>query len=414
MLSYKIKLGIVPVRRDVTPRPGIFNWEFAEKRGREITDYIKAHFTDELTEFVDIEGVNPVNVMINFDDAEFIIDRFKKEKVDGVLAYASDPAAPTAAYVAEKMGLPGNPARSVEILCNKDQFRRFLSENGFHTPRAVSFDRLDLRPEDFTGMKFPVIIKPVDSSGSKGVSRADDFSDMKAKAEQAMAYSRCGRIIVEEYVEMYGEQVAGDGLSVDGQLTVACFGDDHFDASCDNPFVPAAATFPCTLPDDMQTRIRNEIQRLLTLLGMKTCTYNFDIRMGRNGNVYLMEIAPRSGGNYIPQIVHRLTGMDMVKCSILAAMGEKIPSGFDKPEKGYYAYYALHSNISGRLKKLSFPEIPGMKMLENHILVQPGGEVRKFVGANATMGIVVMAFENNELMQHMIRNPGEWIEMELE
>ena len=85
MLSYKIKLGIVPVRRDVTPRPGIFNWEFAEKRGREITDYIKANFTDELTEFVDIIGVNDVNVMINFDDADFIIDRFKKEKVDGVL-----------------------------------------------------------------------------------------------------------------------------------------------------------------------------------------------------------------------------------------------------------------------------------------------------------------------------------------
>ena len=85
MLSYKIKLGIVPVRRDVTPRPGIFNWEFAEKRGREITDYIKAHFTDDLTEFVDIIGVNPVNTMINFDDAAFIIDRFQKEKVDGIL-----------------------------------------------------------------------------------------------------------------------------------------------------------------------------------------------------------------------------------------------------------------------------------------------------------------------------------------
>ena len=85
MLSYKIKLGIVPVRRDVTPRPGIFNWEFAEKRGREITDYIKAHFTDDLPEFVAIIGDNPVNTMINFDDAAFIIDRFQKEKVDGIL-----------------------------------------------------------------------------------------------------------------------------------------------------------------------------------------------------------------------------------------------------------------------------------------------------------------------------------------
>jgi len=85
MLNYKLRIGIVPVRRDVTPRPGIFNWEFAEKRGRECTDYIIDRFTDDQTEFVDIQGVNPVNVMINEKDAAWIAERFNKEKVDAIL-----------------------------------------------------------------------------------------------------------------------------------------------------------------------------------------------------------------------------------------------------------------------------------------------------------------------------------------
>lgn len=84
LLSYRIKLGIVPVRRDVTPRPGIFNWEVAERRGRELTETVIARYGDEQTEFVDIKGINPVDVMINEDDAQKIIERFTAEKVDGV------------------------------------------------------------------------------------------------------------------------------------------------------------------------------------------------------------------------------------------------------------------------------------------------------------------------------------------
>ena len=72
-------------------------------------------------------------------DKEAILKVAQAEQIDGIIAYASDPAAPTAAYVAEKMNLPSSPYESVEILCNKDRFRAFLSENGFCTPRANGY-----------------------------------------------------------------------------------------------------------------------------------------------------------------------------------------------------------------------------------------------------------------------------------
>ena len=85
MLQYKMKIGLAPMRRDVTPRPGIFNWEKAEERGHQTVKYIKAHFPSELVSFVDLEGVNPVDVMYCDADGENVIQRFVQEKVDAVL-----------------------------------------------------------------------------------------------------------------------------------------------------------------------------------------------------------------------------------------------------------------------------------------------------------------------------------------
>ena len=107
MLNFKLKVGLVPLRRDVTARPGIFNWEIAEARGREITEYIKENYTTEDTEFVDIIGINPVNTMVNEEDAENIAARFKAENVDCVLFINANFGNEEAiALCAQKVGKP--------------------------------------------------------------------------------------------------------------------------------------------------------------------------------------------------------------------------------------------------------------------------------------------------------------------
>lgn len=90
MLNYKVKIGLAPMRRDVTPRPGIFNWEKAEERGRAAVEYIEANFASEHVSFVDLKGINPVDVMYCDADAEKVIERFKAEDVDAVLVINSN------------------------------------------------------------------------------------------------------------------------------------------------------------------------------------------------------------------------------------------------------------------------------------------------------------------------------------
>ena len=352
--------------------------------------------------------------LVSTTDKDAVLDVARREQINGILAYASDPAAPTAAYVAEKLGLPGNPYESVEILCNKDKFRAFLKEHDFCTPEAKGYLNIQEALSDIQNglFKYPIIVKPVDSSGSKGVSRIDSFERAESFLKYAMSYSRGHRIIVEEFVEKYGYQIAGDGLSIDGKLVFRYFANDHFDSRCKNPFVPVAASFPYNMPDTVQDKVHETIQRLLTLLGMRTSTYNFDMRIDKDFNVYLMEIAPRDGGNYIPQAIRYATGIDLVECSVKAAMGEKIEIPLKIRTKGYWAYYAVHSLKDGILKQVIInPEVEKKHVVENHLIVRSGDEIHSFIGANSTLGILLMKFDSLEQMLQMIEKADEWIEI---
>lgn len=354
--------------------------------------------------------------LVSTTDKEAVLKVALDEKVDGVLAYASDPAAPTAAYVAEKLGLPGSPYESVEILCNKDKFRNFLSKNGFCTPKARGYTSIADASADIKAgfFKLPVIVKPVDSSGSKGVGRIDSAKEADEKLNYAMSFSRGRRIIVEEFVEKLGYQIAGDGLSIDGKLVFRYFANDHFNPKCVNPFVPISASFPYEQPEKVQEKIHNEIQRLLTALNMKTSTYNFDMRIDKDYNVYLMEVAPRDGGNYIPDVIKYATGVDLVECSVKAAMGERIDtSSFGEP-KGFYSYFAVHSLKDGILDKVEFTEEGKKHILEDHLVKHPGDEIKAFTGANTTLGCLIMTFDSFEQMVHMMDHSEKWIEVVLE
>ena len=351
---------------------------------------------------------------ISTTDKDAVLEIARQENVSGILAYASDPAAPTAAYVAEKMNFPGNPYESVEILCNKDKFRRFLKEHGFYTPAAEGYDSEISALNDISNgvFRLPVIVKPVDSSGSKGVSRIDFAEEASEKLSYAMSFSRSKRIIVEEYVEKYGYQIAGDGLSVDGKLVFRCFANDHFDPKCRNPFVPVAASFPYNMPENIHQKVHDEIQRLLTLLGMRTSTYNFDLRIDKDYNVYLMEVAPRDGGNYIPDVIKYSTGVDLVECSVKAAMGEKIDIPDSITQKGYWAYYAVHSYEEGLLDHIWIdPEVVKKNIVENHIIKKSGDQIYEFTGANTTLGILLMKFENLDQMLNMLDQADKWIKV---
>ncbi len=349
-------------------------------------------------------------------DKEKILQIAKKEGIDGILAYASDPAISTSAYVAEKLNLPTLPFKAVDILSNKDKFRDFLRDNHFNVPFSKGYYENELQQLkiDINKFKLPVMVKPVDSSGSKGVTKVSNKTELEQAIKNALEFSRSKRIIIEEYVESFGYQVAGDGLAINGNLVFRYFGNDHFIHTNVNPFVPVSASFPYNKPKEVQDKIHETIQKLINLLQIKNSTFNFDIRIDENFNVYLMEIAPRSGGNYIPQLTKYATGIDLVEYSIRFAMGEDIEFRKNINPEGFWAYYALNSQKAGTIKDIKFSTEISSNIIEKNMVKSIGDKALEFKGANCTLGIILLKFKSMDEMLYKIENMTNFITIEIE
>lgn len=161
---------------------------------------------------------------VSTTDVEAVYEVACKERVDGILAYASDPAALPAAIVAERLGLPTNPAKSVEILGLKYPWRQFLGGNGFACPKHFSF-RPDTSVEEIkertAAFKFPLVVKPTDSSGSKGVTRLEGWEGLEEAIAWADSYSRNKVLLIEEYIQRgFPSVIGGDIFVWDGKIVL--------------------------------------------------------------------------------------------------------------------------------------------------------------------------------------------------
>ena len=338
---------------------------------------------------------------VSTTDKEAVLKLAEQLKIDGIVAYASDPAAPTAAYVAEKMGLPGNPYKSVEILARKDLFRSFLAENGFNVPRSQSFYTLDEAKAWLDEIGVPAFIKPVDSSGSKGVTNLKNKDHLAEAFQHALQFSREKKVVVEEAIVRSGHQVAGDGFIVDGELVFRCWADENFDDLC-NGLVPIGQSFPTSHPKEWLDIAHAESQRLLTLLGMKTGALNFDFLFDQDGKFYFLELGPRNGGCQIPEVIRYSTGVDLIKYTVDAAIGLDCSSLSMTPSKGYWSSYMLHSLQDGVFKEVYLSDRAKKYIVEQDIYVKPGDKAFKFSGSHHTLGTMILQYSTLEEMMDML------------
>lgn len=340
---------------------------------------------------------------VSTTDKDAVLELAKKLEIDGIVAYASDPAAPTAAYVAEKMGLPGNPYDSVLILARKDLFRAFLKDNGFNVPKSKSFYSLVDAKKWLDEICVPAFIKPVDSSGSKGVTEIHDKNQLEDAFNYALNFSREKKVVVEEKIVKQGYQVAGDGFIVDGELAFRCWADEHFDKLC-NGLVPIGQTFPTSHEKNLLDEAHRETQRLLDLLGMKTGALNFDFLFSQDGKFYFLELGPRNGGCLIPEVIRYATGIDLIQATVDAALGLDCNYVQQKPVSGCWSSYMVHSLQDGIFEKLEISERAQKMIVEQNIYVSENVEVKQYSGSNDTLGMMILKYPSMNVMLDMIDN----------
>lgn len=336
---------------------------------------------------------------VSIIDKEAVLKLAQELQIDGIMSFAVDPGVVAAAYTAEKMGLPFQCSYEAAcILQDKSRFRKFLADNGFNVPNARGYSEADDALKDVDYFNWPVIVKPVDSAGSKGVTRVDDPADLPAAIAHALDCSPSRHFIIEDFLEKAGFSSDTDSFSVDGDLIFCTFDNQYFDADAENEYTPAAYSWPSSLPQETQDELRSELQRLVTLLDMKTGLYNIETRLCTNGKAYIMEVSPRAGGNRLVEMLKYVTGEDIVERATLAAVGEPfqpISKGADQT-KQHIVEIILHANQPGHFERLDIaPELQPI-VIEEDLWIQPGTQVETFTGANMAIGTLALRADSQE------------------
>ena len=348
---------------------------------------------------------------VNIVDKEAVLRAAQERKIDGIISFGVDPGVVAAAYVQEKMGLPQmGPYESVRILQNKDLFRKFLKDNNFNVPDAKSYTTKEAALSDTEWMNFPMIVKPTDSAGSKGVTRIDNIEEYNAALDYAFDKSISGTVIVEEFVDKVGCSSDTDSFLLNGELKFVSFNAQHFDENAANPYTPAAYSWPSTFIEH-EEYLKNELQRLLTLLNMQTSVFNIETRVASNGKPYIMECTPRGGGNRLCEMLRYATGVDLITAQVRAAVGDTVEGIEQKPYDGHWAEIILHADKDGALKNREVaPEIPA-QIIERDLWVKEDDKVNAFHGANDAIGTLVLRFECEENLKEVLYHQKNWIEV---
>lgn len=327
----------------------------------------------------------------------------EEEGVKGILAYASDPAALPAAIVSERLGLPTNPSKAVEILGVKHKFRDFLAQNNFACPKKFTFAPSTSKEEiikNTVELKFPIVIKPTDSSGSKGVSFLENIDHIETAISYAARYSRNKIIIAEEFIQRgFPDVIGGDVFVENGRIILygdmACLRGDN-----GRSLIPIGEKKPNGLNKKQISNLHNELQRLVSILGIISGELNIEVLIDENDNIHFLEVGPRAGGNMIPIQLSDAFGIDLIKANILAAMGEKIELNPVEPNECYMTY-VLHSDVNGIYKDIKYSQEIEPYIYRKVHYKKPGDTVEVFDGAGKALGIIFMRFQDIETMNNM-------------
>lgn len=330
------------------------------------------------------------------------------------MSFACDPGVVTAAYVAEQMGLPNvGPYESVCILQNKGRFREFLKENGFTVPTAKGYKNIEKALADVDIFHWPVIVKPTDSAGSKGVSRVDNPENLKESIETALSFSHSDEFIIEDFITQQGYSSDTDSFSIDGELKFVSFNCQHFDAEAKNPYTPAAYSWPSSMTTEHQEELKNEIQRLLKLLKMNTAVYNIETREGTDGKAYIMEVSPRGGGNRLSECLRYATGVDMITNMVKYSVGLPIEEITQKPYDGCWAEIVLHSDKPGIFKDLWIADEIKANVIERDLWIEEGTQVGGFTAANEAIGTLILKLDSQEKIEEVLKNQSKYVKVML-
>lgn len=350
----------------------VFAWENGAV-GKEIADYFY-----------------PISIV----EKEEILEKCKELKPDAVCTIASDLASKTVCYLAEKLGLCGNSMHCSDIATDKHLMRNAFEANGVPSPKSV----LVTKSTDLSGMQFdyPVIVKPADRSGSRGITKVEKKGDLASAVARAMADSFEKHVLIEEFAE--GQEYSVEFISYQGT---------HHYLTTTKKFTTGAPGFvetghvqPAGLDKETEARVVHEVKNALNALEITNGASHSELKIDDKGNIKFIEIGARMGGDCIgSDLVGLSTGFDFVGGVLDVALGEE--PNIQKRENSRFAFIRfLFSGEDERILKKLKEEHPEW-LVREYRETDEAPESVVVTNSADRVGFFIASAENAELLTYL-------------
>lgn len=331
-------------------------------------------------------------------DKNGILQAAEEEAIDGICTSGTDVAVRSIGYVCSRMHLFGIEEEAAKIVTDKALMKACFQKGGVSTAafkQAFSKEEAEKTAEE---IGFPVVVKAVDKSGSRGIQKACNKEELLTAYEAAVRVTDKDYVLIEEFID--APEIGVDAfIGNDGNIEVL-FPHDKFVYRAGNTTIPEGHRFPYPCEPSVYEEIRRQIQKAAHSVGMKNCPLNADVFV-KNGKVWIIEIGGRTGATCIPELISMYCGYDWYEKIILAALGENPEFSYENPTPCMAKL--LFSKEDGVLESIDWDKLSGMN--NENVKVQldyrEGDRIEAMKDGTDRIGHLIMKTDKEEVLNRM-------------
>ncbi|MCP2326891.1 biotin carboxylase [Hamadaea flava] len=333
----------------------------------------------------------------------------RRADLAGVVSPASDVNLPAQYRLAERLGLPsGLSPRALRASVDKGYFRDVCDGLGLPGPRFAQGSAAAVRAAA-RDLRFPVIVKPTDSSGGRGISLCTAPSDLDEAISAAVAYSASSVVIVEEFLE--GDHYAVEAVVADGRVVLFGLGARRLTEP------PHFVTMEHTMPGGdpvLVARCRAIVEQIVATLGYAWGSLNADLLIDADGQIVVIEMGARLGGNGSAELLGLIHGVDVTAAYVTAAVGQR--PDLTATANGCAAMRVLRTAEAGKLVAVhGLTEVRALPGVVDLILAaRPGDHVEPYARAGAKLGYLLARADDQPSLERVLADVDALLRIEVE
>lgn len=327
--------------------------------------------------------------LADFSDGDAMLAIAEDAGVDAVCSSCNDFSALSCAYVAERLDLPGHDClETSRLLHHKDRFREFSAANGFPVPRAVGVGCRDEAIAAIEELGFPVIVKPVDLTGGKGVARVDAPLEAAPAVEAAFRVTRAKRVVVESFIE--GTRHGFSAILRNGRVAFCFVDNEHYFL---NPYLVSAASVPSDAGPKVVRQLIEHSERYASLLKLVDGIFHVQFIM-RDDQPWIIEICRRPPGDLYVKLVEHATGVSYSEYIVRCAAGLDVTDLCQVEPRGAFVRHCIMPSRPGRLDGIRYDDAIRGHIIDECCWWSRGDVVTADELLRTKFGIVFLAFDD--------------------